>query len=158
MKNKIYRNIILSVVWYGSETWSLTLREECKLTVTENKVLRIFVPTGDNKTQEWKTLLNEELSDLYSSPSIVRVIIEKNSTVGVVGSMGERRSAYRVVVGKNEGKRPLGIPTNKCEDNIKRYFQKVEFGDKDCIDLAKDMDRWRVLVNTLMSLGVLQNS
>jgi hypothetical protein len=125
--------------------------------VTENRVLRIFVPTRDNKTQEWKTLHNEDLSDLYSSPSIVRVITEKNSTVGVVANMGERRSAYRVVVGKLEGKLPLRIPRNKCEDNIKRYLQKVEFGGKDWIDLAKDMGRWRVLVNTLMSLGVPQN-
>jgi hypothetical protein len=68
--------------------------------------------------------------------------------------MGERRSEYRVMVGKLEGKRPLGIPRNTCKDNTKRDLQEVEFGGKDWIDLAKDMDRWRALVNTLMSLGV----
>ena len=75
LKIKIYRTIILSVVLYGCETWSLTLREERKLRVFENMVLRrIFGPSRDEVTGEWRTLHNEELSDLYSSPSIVRVI------------------------------------------------------------------------------------
>jgi hypothetical protein len=68
--------------------------------------------------------------------------------------MGERRSAYRVVVGKPEGKRPLGRPRNTWEDNIKRDFQEVECGGKDWIDLAKDRDRWRALVNKRTNLQV----
>ena len=74
LKIKIYRTIILPVVLYGCETWSLTLREERKLWVFENMVLRIFGPRRDEVTGEWRRLHNEELNDLYSSPSIVRVI------------------------------------------------------------------------------------
>ena len=75
LKIKIYRTIILSVVLYGCETWSLTLREERKLRVFENMVLRrIFRPRRDEVTGKWRRLHNEELKDLYSSPNIVRVI------------------------------------------------------------------------------------
>ena len=75
IKIKIYRTIILPVVLYGCETWSLILREETKLRVFENKVLRrIFGPRRDEVTGEWRRLHNEELNDLYSSPNIVRVI------------------------------------------------------------------------------------
>ena len=75
LKIKIYRIIILPVVLYGCEAWSLTLREERKLRVFENMVLlRIFGPRRDEVTGEWRRLHNEELSDLYSSPNIVRVI------------------------------------------------------------------------------------
>ena len=75
LKIKIYRTIILPVVLYGCETWSLTLREEHRLRVFENRVLRgIFGPKRDGVTGEWRKLHNEELSDLYSSPNIVRVL------------------------------------------------------------------------------------
>ena len=75
IKIKIYRTIILPVVLYGCETWSLTLREEHRLRVFENRVLRrIFVPKRDRVTGEWRKLHNEELNDLYSSPTIVRLI------------------------------------------------------------------------------------
>ena len=78
LKIKIYRNVILPVVLYGCETWSLTLREERKLRVFENMVLRrIFGPRSDEVTGEWRRLHNEELNDLYSSPNIVRVITSK---------------------------------------------------------------------------------
>ena len=75
LKIKIYRNIILPVVLYGCETWSLTLREECRLRVFENRVLRrIFGPKRDEVIREWRTLHNEELNDLYSSPNIGQVV------------------------------------------------------------------------------------
>jgi hypothetical protein len=74
-KIRIYRSIVSPVVLYGCETWSLALREEQRLRVFENRVLRrIFGPKRDEATGEWKTLHNEELNDLYSSPNIIRVI------------------------------------------------------------------------------------
>jgi hypothetical protein len=96
------------VVLYGYKTWSLTLREEHRPRVFENKVLsRIFGPKRDEVTGEWRKLHNKELHDLYSSSSIIRII---KSTwmrwAGHVARMGER-NAYRFLVGKPEGKRPL---------------------------------------------------
>ena len=111
----IYRTIILPVVLYGCETWSLTLREERKLRVFENMVLRrIFGPRRDEVRGEWKRLHNEELNDLYSSPNIVQVIkLRRMSWAGHVAHMGEERGVYRVLVGKPEGKRPLGRPRRR---------------------------------------------
>jgi len=121
LKIKIYRNIILPVVLYGCETWSLTLREERKLRVFENMVLRrIFGPRRDEVTVEWRRLHNEELNDLYSSPNIVRVITwRKMGWAGHVARMGEEREVYRVLVRKPEGKRPLGRPRLRWVDNIR---------------------------------------
>ena len=120
LKIKIYRTIILSVVLYGCETWSLTLREERKLRVFENMVLRrIFGPRKDEVTGELRRLHNEELNDLYSSPNIVRVIKSRRMRwAGHVARMGEDRGVYRVLVGKPEGKRPLGRPRRRWADNI----------------------------------------
>jgi len=93
VKIRIYRNIILSVVLYGCETWSLTLREERKLGVFENMVLRrIFGPRREKVTGEWKRLHNDELNNLYSSPNIVWVIKSKRMRwVGHVARLGEGR-------------------------------------------------------------------
>ena len=91
LKMKIYRNIILPLVLYGCETWSLTLWEERKLWVFENMVLRrIFGPRRDEVTGEWRRLHNEEVNDLYSSPKIVRVIKSRRMRwAGYVARMGE---------------------------------------------------------------------
>jgi hypothetical protein len=92
--------------------WSLTLREEHRLRVFENRVLRkIFGPKRDEMIGEWRKLHNEELHDLYSSPRIIRIIKSKRIRwVGHIAQMGEKRIAYRLLVGKPEGKRPLGRP------------------------------------------------
>jgi len=143
LKIKIYRTIILSVVAYGCETWSLTLREEHRLRVFENRVLRrIFGPKRDEVTGEWRKLHNEELNDLYSSPNIVLVIkLRIMKWAGHVACVGNERGTYRVLVGKPEGRRPLGRPRHRWEDNIKMDLQEVGCGGMDWIELAQDRDR-----------------
>jgi hypothetical protein len=99
---KIYKTIILPVVLYGCETWSLILTEEHRLRVFENRVLRrIFGPKGDEVTGDWRKLHNAELHNLYSSPDIIRQI--KSRTVGWAGNVArkeEERKLYKVLVGK----------------------------------------------------------
>ena len=113
--------IIVPVVLYGCETWSLTLREERRLRVFENRVLRIvFGSKRDEVIGEWRKLHNEELRDLYSLPSIVRVVKSRRVRwMGHVERMGNGRGVHRVLVGKPEGKRPLGRPRRRWEDNIR---------------------------------------
>ena len=120
----------MTVVLYGCETWSLTLREERRLSAFENRVLRrIFGHKRDEITGEWRKLHNEELNDLYCSPNIVRVIKSRGmGWAGHVACMGEERGAYTVLVGKPEGKRSMGRPRGRWEDNIKLDLQKVGCG------------------------------
>ena len=114
---------------YGCETWSLTLREERRLRVFENRVLRrIFGPKRDVVTREWRKLQNEELNDLYSSHNTGRVIKTRRMRwARHVGRMRER-SVYRVLVWKPEGKRSLGRPKRRWEDNIKMIFRNWDVG------------------------------
>jgi hypothetical protein len=159
-KIKIYRTIILPVVLYGCETWSLTLREEHRLRVFENRVLRrIFGSKRDEVTGEWRRLNIEELNDLYSSPNIIRVIKSRRMRwAGHVACMGEGRGAYKILVGRPEGRRPLGRPRRRWEDNIKMDLQEVGWGGVDWIDMAQDRDRWRAVVSAVMNLRVPQNA
>jgi hypothetical protein len=120
-KVKIYKTTILPVVLYGYETWSFTLSEEHRPGVFENRVLRrIFGPKRDEVIGEWRKLHNEELHNLYSSPNIIRQMkLRQMRWVGHVAHMGEERKLYKVLVGKPEGKRPLGRPRQRWEDGIR---------------------------------------
>ena len=122
----------------------------------ENRVLRrVFGPKTDEVTVEWRKLHNEELSDLYSLPNIVRVVkLRRMRWAGHVARMGEGRGVHRVLVGKPEGKRPLGRPRRRWEDNISKDLQKVGGGCGDWTELAQDRDRWRALVGTVRNLRV----
>jgi hypothetical protein len=152
----IYRNIIFPVVLYGCETRSLILREERRPRVFENRELRRrFGPKRDEVTGEWIKLYNEELPSLYSSPNIVRVIKSRRmGWAGHVARMGEERGVYSDLVGKPEGKRPLGRPRHIWEDNIRIDFQEVGFWGMDWIGLVQDRDRWRAIVKAVMNLRV----
>jgi hypothetical protein len=129
VKIKIYRTIILPVVLYGCETWSLTLRKECRLSVFDNKVLRrIFGPKRNEVGREWRRLHKSELCALYS-PNFIWVIKSRRMRwAGQVARMWKRRGAYRALVGKPEGRRPLGRPRLKFEDNIKMDLGEVGWG------------------------------
>jgi hypothetical protein len=155
-KIRVYRTIILPVVLYGCETWFLALREEQRLKVFENRVLRrIFGPKRDEATGDWRRLHNEELNDLYSSPNIIRVIESRRMRwAGRVARMGEERGAYRILVGRTERRRPLGRPRLRWEDNIKMDLQEVGWGGMNWIKLAQDRDTWPALVNVVMNLRV----
>jgi hypothetical protein len=156
IKIKIYRIIILLNVLFGCKTWSLTLREEHRLREFENRVLRrIFGPQRDEVTGEWRKLHNEELHDLYSSPTIVQVIKSRRMRwVAHVARMWEGRGIYRVLVGKPEGKRPRRRPRRRWENNNKIDIQEVGCEGMDWIELAQDRHWWRALVNALMNLRV----
>jgi hypothetical protein len=106
-------------------------------------------------TGGWRKLHNEELHNLYSSPSIIRIIKSRRMRwVGPVARMGEKRNVYRLLVGKPEGKRPLGRPRRKWIDNIKMYLLEIGLSVVDWIDVAQDRYRWRALVNSVMNLRV----
>jgi hypothetical protein len=124
--------------------------------VFENRVLRrIFGPKRDGLTGEWRELHNEELHDLYSSPSIIRIIKSRRMRLaGHVARMGEKRNVYRLLVGKPEGKRPIGRPRRRWIDNIKMDLLEIELNVVDWIGLAQDRYRRRALVNAVMNLWV----
>jgi hypothetical protein len=155
-KAKIYRTIILPVVLYGCETWLLTVREERRLRMFENRLLkRVFGPKRDEVTGEWSKIHNEELNDLYSLPNIVRVVKSRRMRwVGHVAHTGEERGVHRVLVGKPEGKRPLGRTRHGWEGNIKMNLQEVGLDCGDWRESAQDRDRWRALVSTVKNLRV----
>ena len=127
---KIYRTLILPFVFYGCDTWSLALWEERKLRVFENMVLRrIFGLRRDEVTGEWRRLHNEELNDLYSSPNILRVIKSRRMRwAWHVAGMGEEREVYRVLVGKPDGRRPLGRHRRRWGKILERISRRWVVG------------------------------
>jgi hypothetical protein len=156
VKVRIYKTIILPVVLYGCETWSLTVREGHRLRVFENRVLkRIFGSKRDGVTGGWRKLYNEEFHNLYSSPSIIRIIkLRRMRWAGHVAQMGEKRNVYRLLVRKTEEKRPLGRPRRRWINNIKMDLLEIRIIVVDWIGLAQDRYRWRDLVTSVMNLWV----
>jgi hypothetical protein len=122
--------------------------------VFENRVLRgIFGPKRDEVTGEWRKLHNEELHNLYSSPDIIRHVKSRRMRwAGHVAHMGEERKVYKVLVGKPEGKRPLGRPRRRWEDGIRMDLGEIGLGG---VGLSQDRDRWRAVVSAVMNLRVL---
>jgi hypothetical protein len=129
---------------------------EHRLRVFENRVLkRIFGPKRDEVTGGWRKLRNEELHILYSSPSIIRMIKSRRMRRAEhVARIGDRRNAYRILVGKPEGRRPLGKPRHRWVDNIKMDLKEIGWNGIDWIDLAQGRNQWRVLVNTGLNFWV----
>jgi hypothetical protein len=122
----------------------------------ENRVLRrISGPKRDEETGEWRKLHSEELHILYSFPNIIRQIKSRRMRWAVhMACMGEKRNVYRVLMGKPEGKRPLGRPRHRWEDGIRTDLREICWDSVDWIQLAQDKDCWRALVNTVMNLRV----
>ena len=145
----------MPVLLYGCETWSLILREECRLRVFENSILRrIFGPKRDENGQ-WRRLHNEELHSLYRSPITIRVIRSRRLRwAGHVPRMEEARSAFKILTGKPSGKRPLGRPRRRWENNIRINLEEIGINAGNWVDSAQDMDYWRALVNAALNLQV----
>jgi len=136
------------VLWIDTD-----ILKECIASM--NRVLRrVFGPKRDEVTGEWRKLRNEELRGLYSLPNIVRVVKSRRMRwAGHVARMGEGRGVHRVLVGKPEGKRRLGRPRHRWDNNIKMDLWEVG-GGGDWMELAQDRDRWRALVNMVMNCWV----
>jgi hypothetical protein len=120
---------------------------------------RMFGPKRDEVIGGWRKLHNEELHNLYSSPSINRTKMSRRVIwAGHAVRMSENRNAYRILVGKPEGKKPLGRTRHRCVDNIKMDLGEVGWGGMDWIDLAQVTDQWRALMSTVMNLQVPENA
>jgi hypothetical protein len=140
LKIKIYKTVIVPVVLYGCETWSLTLKEEHRLRVSENRVLRRIFGSKREEDGWWRKLHNDELHSLYSSMNIVRVIESRRTRWAEhVARMVEGRGVYRVLVGRPEGKRPLR--------RIKLDLREIRINGANWIRLAQDRFQWRTFVN-----------
>jgi hypothetical protein len=129
--------------------------EEHRLRVFENRLLRkTFGPKRDEVAGEWRKLHNEELRDLYSSLSIIRIIKLRRMTLAShVARMGEKKNACRLLVGK-KGKKTLGRPRYRWVDNIRKNLGEVGWGAVDWIGLPQDRNRLRALVNSVSNIRV----
>jgi hypothetical protein len=140
IKVKIYETIILPIVLYECETWSLTLKEERRLRVFESKVRRrIFRPKRVEVTGEWRKLPNLELHNLYSFPDIIMQIKSRRMRWRRhVAHMGEERKVYKVLVGKPERRRPFERSRNRWEGGIKMDLREICWEGVDWIYLAQE--------------------
>jgi hypothetical protein len=131
------------------------LTEEHRLRVSENKLLgKIFGPKRE-EDGSWRKVHNDDIHCLYSSPNIVRVIKSRRVKWAVhVARMGEGRGVYRVLVGRAGGKRPLGRPRSRWEDNIKLDLREIGIDEANWIRLAQNGVQWRAFVNTVMNFRV----
>jgi len=142
LKIKIFKTIILSVVLYGCEAWSLTLREEYRLRVFENRILRrIFEPTISNFI-------------VLSFTNTVRVIKSRRLRWGGHIARIEVRNAFKILTGIPAGKIPLGRPRLRWEDNIKKDIKEIGVNTRNWVDLSQDRNYWRALVNAALNLRV----
>ena len=132
---KIYKTIILPVGLYGCETWSLTLREECRVRVFESRILRLIFGLKRDTNGDWRRLHNEELHSLYRSPNIVRVIEPRRFRwTGHVDKMEEGKSAFKIFTGK----RPLARPRGRWENNIRMDLKEIGTNTRNLVCLAQD--------------------
>jgi hypothetical protein len=157
LKFKIYKTVILPVLLYGYGTWSLTLKEEHRLSVFENRVLRKIFGPKKKEHRSWRKLNKDELLGLYSSPNIVGMIRSRRMRwAGHVARMGEGRGVYGVFVGRPECKRQLGRRRRRWEDNIKMDLREVgiDGANWNWIRLAQDRVQWRAFVNAVINLRV----
>jgi hypothetical protein len=155
LKIKIYKTAIFPVVLHGCKTWSLTLREEHRLKVFENRVVRRILGPNGEEDKSWRKLHNDELHSLYSSPNIDRVIKSRTGWLEQVACMEEGRSVYRVFGGGGlEGKRPIERCRCRRKDNIKMDLRETGINEENWVWLAQDSVQLRIFVNTVMNFQV----
>jgi hypothetical protein len=155
LKIKIYKTVILPFVLYGCETWSLTLREEHRLRVFENRVLRIIFGPKREEDGLWRKFHNDELHSLYFSPNIVMVIKSRSMRwVGYMAHKGVGRGVYKVLVGRPKGKRPLGRSRHRWEDNVRTDLREIGIDGVNWIQLAQDRVQWQTFVSMVINLWV----
>jgi hypothetical protein len=155
LKIKIYKTIILPVVLYDCETLSLTLREEFRLRIFENRILTRIFGLKRDENGEWRRLHNEELQRLYRSSNIIRVI--KSRTLRWAGHearMEKGRSAFKILTDKSTGKSHLGRSKRRREDNVKMDLKEISINRKNRFDSTHGRDYWRAFVNSALNFRI----